>query len=67
MDGPKLSDYEKCDIRAPEVDGLNGVLNRALGITGIVKKRRQLFMVANTRVHVDSVENLGDFMELEVS
>lgn len=65
-EGPKVSSYEKCIIQAPEVDGLKSVLNRALGTTGIVKKKRQLFMVADTRVHVDTVEDLGNFMELEV-
>ncbi|XP_060800124.1 uncharacterized protein LOC132901619 isoform X2 [Neoarius graeffei] len=42
------------------------VLSDALGQVGQVKKERRLYMVGQTRVHVDSVEGLGDFMELEV-
>ncbi|EFA01517.1 uncharacterized protein LOC660170 [Tribolium castaneum] len=66
VEGPKLSSYEKAIIKSEGVQDLHKVLDRALGSTGIVKKVRYLFMVGQTRVHIDSVENLGDFMELEV-
>jgi hypothetical protein len=33
---------------------------------GVVKKQRYLYIVGQTRVHVDHVDCLGDFMELEV-
>jgi adenylate cyclase class IV len=42
------------------------VLTQALGARGQVKKRRLLFMYQQTRIHVDKVEGLGNFMELEV-
>lgn len=42
-------------------------MTRALGVKGIVKKKRELYMVGQTRVHLDEVEGLGNFMELEVS
>ncbi|TSN57744.1 hypothetical protein Baya_9074 [Bagarius yarrelli] len=42
------------------------VLSDALGQVGEVKKERRLYIVGQTRVHVDTVEGLGDFMELEV-
>ena len=38
----------------------------ALGVTGRVKKKRLLYMYGVTRIHVDEVEGLGDFVELEV-
>lgn len=46
---------------------MNALLTEALGQNGIVKKVRRLFLVEQTRIHVDNVEGLGDFMELEVN
>jgi adenylate cyclase len=45
---------------------LVGTLAAVLPIRGVVKKRREVFMVGRTRVHLDQVEGLGDFLELEV-
>ncbi|MGH0148716.1 UNVERIFIED_CONTAM: hypothetical protein FKN15_013960 [Acipenser sinensis] len=64
VDGPKLSNYSISPTTDP--DGLTKVLADALGIMGVVKKERLLYMVGQTRVHVDTVEGLGHFMELEV-
>lgn len=41
------------------------VLSMALIIKGTVKKRRFLYITGQTRIHLDSVEQLGDFLELE--
>ncbi|PNF14057.1 hypothetical protein B7P43_G03561 [Cryptotermes secundus] len=64
-DGPKLSEYEKYTF--PDGSKITSILTHALGVKGYVKKDRQLFMVGQTRVHIDHVEDLGNFMELEVS
>lgn len=61
--GPTLSSYNKSQV--PE--DLEKVLTNALGSWGVVKKTRTLIMVGQTRVHFDTVEGLGDFVELEVS
>ena len=61
--GPRASDY---DI-APGGDGalLERVLTRALGVRGVVEKTRELWMWKQTRIHLDTVTGLGDFLELE--
>jgi predicted adenylyl cyclase CyaB len=38
----------------------------AYGEIGRVRKHRTLYMVGRTRVHLDQVEGLGHFLELEV-
>lgn len=62
--GPKASFY----LRSPtaEPDALRETLAAAWGVAGRVRKHRTLFMVGRTRVHLDAVEGLGDFLELEV-
>ena len=42
------------------------VLTLAYGQAGRVRKRRILFMAGRTRIHLDEVEDLGNFLELEV-
>ena len=41
-------------------------LSLAYGQVGRVRKYRTLFLVGRTRVHLDRVEDLGHFLELEV-
>jgi adenylate cyclase class IV len=62
--GPKTSDYAIAPVADP--DALRSTLARALGIGGRVIKQRTLLRVGRTRVHLDRVEGLGDFLELEV-
>lgn len=62
--GPRTSSY----VRAPVDDAapLLDVLEHALGRRGEVRKRRTLVLVGQTRVHLDEVDGLGHFLELEV-
>ena len=50
----------------PDPRSLARALGQALGVRAVVRKRRQLFLVGRTRIHVDEVEGLGHFTELEV-
>ncbi|HEY6781474.1 MAG TPA: class IV adenylate cyclase [Thermoleophilaceae bacterium] len=40
-------------------------LSTALGVRGIVAKRRHLFIWQTVRIHLDEVDDLGSFIELE--
>ena len=62
--GPKVSDYVISPTGSPAT--LREALARACGIIGRVVKRRRLYLVGQTRVHLDRVEGLGSFVELEV-
>jgi adenylate cyclase len=64
QEGPKRSDYHIYQTTDP--GNLRHVLELAYGIRGVVRKTRYLYLVGQTRVHVDDVEGLGQFMELEV-
>ena len=61
---PKLSDY----TLAPVADAkrLEEALTRSLGLRGVVEKKREIAIVGQTRIHLDSVKGLGTFLELEV-
>jgi predicted adenylyl cyclase CyaB len=63
-EGPKRSDYHIFRTKDPE--NLRRVLELAYGIRGVVRKTRYLYLVGQTRIHLDDVEGLGQFMELEV-
>jgi adenylate cyclase class IV len=60
----KASDYVRVPV--PDAGALRAALARACGLQGRVRKQRWLLIVGATRIHLDRVEGLGDFMELEV-
>lgn len=59
----RTSDYRivPCDDGA----GLRHLLAEALGEIGTVRKSRQLFLLDNIRIHLDEVDGLGSFLEIE--
>jgi predicted adenylyl cyclase CyaB len=62
--GPKRSDYLLAETADPSA--LKAALTAALGVRGVIRKMRTLYLVGQTRIHLDEVEGLGNFMELEV-
>ena len=62
--GPKECRYARAPVQ--DADALHALLSRALPVLGRVRKRRTVYLVGQARIHLDEVEGLGDFVELEV-
>ncbi|ADW72401.1 MULTISPECIES: class IV adenylate cyclase [Rahnella] len=62
--GPKTSFYTLSETHDP--DSLRETLTLAYGAAGRVIKQRTLFMIGQTRLHLDRVKGLGDYLEFEV-
>lgn len=62
--GPKQSTYTRVECR--DATALCEALARVLPVRGVVVKHREVFLVGRTRIHLDRVEKLGTFVELEV-
>jgi predicted adenylyl cyclase CyaB len=60
---PKGSDYLLTPIPEPGV--LRQALASALGIRGVVRKTRRIYLLQNVRIHLDEVDGLGSFLEFE--
>ncbi|KAF1054242.1 MAG: hypothetical protein GAK41_00638 [Burkholderia gladioli] len=63
-DGPKVSYYTRSTVTNPEA--MHALLATGLTTRGIVSKERHVYLVGRTRIHLDSVDGLCDFIELEV-
>ena len=51
--------------QVPDLDHAMSVLSERFKELGVVRKKRLLFMVGTTRIHLDEVDGLGSFVEIE--
>ena len=61
--GFRGSDYTVAAV--PDAASMKTALAAALGIRTVVKKHRELMLWENVRIHIDSVDELGSFLEFE--
>lgn len=61
--GPKQSDFRL--VAVPDPQALREALTLSCGIKTVVRKSRQIYYLANVKFHIDEVEQLGSFMEIE--
>jgi predicted adenylyl cyclase CyaB len=64
-DAPSARESEYFVYSTADAPRLLAVLTRALGRAGVVEKRRRLYLYGHTRIHLDEVRGVGDFVELE--
>jgi len=62
-DEARVSEYLRVPV--PDPAALKEALDAAYGTKVVVAKRRRLLLWENVRVHLDEVEGLGSYMELE--
>ncbi len=61
--GFRSSDYAVSPVG--DASSMLAVLSAALGLRCVVRKRRDVLLCHNVRIHLDDVEGLGTFLEFE--
>lgn len=62
-EGPKQSNIIL--FSSDPKSSLKEILVRSLGILAVVDKSREIYFIDNVKFHIDTVKNLGTFMEIE--
>ena len=60
----RVSEYTIAETYTPAA--MDSILGSLFGKLVTVKKTREIFITDNTRIHIDSVNGLGKFLEFEV-
>jgi len=63
--GPKQSNFSLLELTNPEA--LKAMLAAAVGIKTRVEKQREIFFIGNVKFHLDILQQLGSFVEIEAS
>lgn len=61
----RFSTYQIWDIPTPAA--FKEIMSTVLGVKVTVEKLRELWLYGDTRIHLDRVANLGEFVELETA
>lgn len=61
----RYSTYHLTQIALGQVENLTESLSETIGVRVVVSKVREVVLCRRTRIHIDQVENLGYYIELE--
>lgn len=64
--GPKLSRVALFPV-TKEASSLRAILDKSCGVLIEVRKSREIYYIGNIKFHLDQVDGLGEFVEIEVS
>ncbi len=63
--GPKQSNFNL--VQVDDGDALKELLQKSLGIKVVVEKQREIYFIDNVKFHLDTLRQLGNFVEIEAS
>lgn len=63
LKGPKKSCYDLLKTEPGSI--IKDMLSSAIGVFKVVDKKREIYFIDNVKFHIDTVQNLGDFIEIE--
>lgn len=63
QEGPKLSSVALYKSKPDST--LKAVLEQSIGVKVVVDKQREIYFIENVKFHIDTVKDLGTFIEIE--
>jgi predicted adenylyl cyclase CyaB len=61
--GPKQSDFRL--VKIDDAARLKTILSDSIGVKVVVKKKREIYFIENVKFHLDTLDVLGSFVEIE--
>ena len=63
--GPKSSHFDLVPVADGEA--LKKLLTQSMGVKVVVQKEREIYFIENVKFHLDTLRQLGNFVEIEAS
>lgn len=63
--GPKTSNFNLAQVT--DGKGIRETLTKSLGVKVVVLKKREIYYIDNVKFHLDTLGQLGNFVEIEAS
>lgn len=65
QDGARWSEYYRAEFRPEQIEPMIAMMKKTVGVRSVVAKEREVVVTGRTRIHLDNVDGLGHFIELE--
>jgi adenylate cyclase class IV len=63
--GARWSEYYRAEFQPEQIAPLIAMMQKTIGVRTVVAKEREVVVTRRTRIHLDTVDQLGHFVELE--